>query len=71
MPSLREACLRHAARTPTAGFSTRRYANAYAIFNEPQRRREHRVRCLRRALPTHFNKKLAIAFLSHAIGTLD
>ncbi|MBD2528666.1 hypothetical protein H6G97_03450 [Nostoc flagelliforme FACHB-838] len=44
---------------------------AIAIFNEPQRRREHRRRCLRRALPKHFKKKQAIAFLSHAIGTLD
>ncbi|MEH2450065.1 MAG: hypothetical protein V7K20_01650 [Nostoc sp.] len=30
IPSLREACLRHAARTPTVSFSTRGYANANA-----------------------------------------
>ncbi|MEH2279845.1 MAG: hypothetical protein V7K90_00670 [Nostoc sp.] len=35
MPSLREA-------SPTAGFPAERYANAYALFNEPQRRREYR-----------------------------
>ncbi|MEH2055476.1 MAG: hypothetical protein V7K97_04735 [Nostoc sp.] len=48
---------------PSAGFSTRRYANAYAFFNEPQRHRGHRARrerCLRLAslrdatrTPTH------------------
>ncbi|MEH2039754.1 hypothetical protein [Nostoc sp.] len=41
---------------PSAGFSTRRYANAYALFNEPERRRGHKVR-RERSQPWRFSDR--------------
>ncbi|MHC5937637.1 hypothetical protein, partial [Nostoc sp.] len=57
---------------PSAGFSTRGYANAYAFLSNAKAQRKRRERCLPRAslreatpTPTHCGD-LAIAFLSHA-----